>query len=441
MQQQIASKRVSTNEVGLHTGEFITVAGWLHSWREMGGVSFLVLRDAWGTLQAVAETEEELRPLREQQAGMESVISLSGQVVAMPQAPGGVELHDLHIEVLSPVSETPVVPLNKPRLNVQLTTLLDHAVVANRHPARRAILRLGAGAMRAFRATLDARQFTEIQTPKLVAAATESGANVFAVDYFGHQAYLAQSPQFYKQIMVGVFERVYEVGPVFRAEPHDTTRHINEYVSLDAEMGFIEDHFTVMGLLREALAGMMQTLATEYAAELQLLKAQLPAVPTEIPHLHFSEAQELIYRLHKVDERNEPDLSPQGERWLGEWAKQEFASDFLFVTGYPMRKRPFYTHPDPARPAYSNSFDLLFRGTELVTGGQRLHRYADYLAALAKAGLPLEPFETYLEAFRYGMPPHGGFAIGLERLLMQLIGLPNIRLATTFPRDLTRLTP
>lgn len=441
MQQQIASKRVSTNEVGLHTGEFITVAGWLHSWREMGGVSFLVLRDAWGTLQAVAETEEELRPLREQQAGMESVISLSGQVVAMPQAPGGVELHDLHIEVLSPVSETPVVPLNKPRLNVQLTTLLDHAVVANRHPARRAILRLGAGAMRAFRATLDARQFTEIQTPKLVAAATESGANVFAVDYFGHQAYLAQSPQFYKQIMVGVFERVYEVGPVFRAEPHDTTRHINEYVSLDAEMGFIEDHFTVMGLLREVLAGMMQTLATEYAAELQLLKAQLPAVPTAIPHLHFSEAQELIYRLHKVDERNEPDLSPQGERWLGEWAKQEFASDFLFVTGYPMSKRPFYTHPDPARPAYSNSFDLLFRGTELVTGGQRLHRYADYLAALAKAGLPLEPFETYLEAFRYGMPPHGGFAIGLERLLMQLIGLPNIRLATTFPRDLTRLTP
>ena len=444
MYQQIANKsikRIPTNEVGSHTGEYITVAGWLHSWREMGGISFLVLRDAWGTLQAVAETEEELRPLRERQAGVESVISISGRVVAMPQAPGGVELHELSLEIISLVSEAPIVPINKPRLNAQIGTLLDHAVVTNRHPARRAILRLGAGAMQAFRAALDRRQFTEIQTPKLVAAATESGANVFNVDYFGRPAYLAQSPQFYKQIMVGVFERVYEVGPVFRAEPHDTTRHINEYVSLDAEMGFIKNHFTIMALLRDVLAEVVETFAVRYAAELQLLKAQLPVVPEEIPHIHFSEAQELIYRSHGVDERGEPDLSPQSERWLGEWARKEFASDFLFVTGYPMSKRPFYTHPDPARPAYSNSFDLLFRGMELVTGGQRLHRYADYLAALEKAGLPVEPFESYLEAFRYGMPSHGGFAIGLERLLTQLIGLPNVRLATTFPRDLTRLTP
>jgi nondiscriminating aspartyl-tRNA synthetase len=295
--------------------------------------------------------------------------------------------------------------------------------------------------MAGFRHTLRARHFTEIQTPKLVASATESGANVFKLDYFGRAAFLAQSPQFYKQIMVGVFERVFEVGPVFRAEPHDTSRHVNEYVSLDVEFGFIDDHFTVMALLRDVIAGIMQTLETHYQTELTLLEAQLPPVPETIPHLHFAQAQELIWRQHGVDVRGEPDLSPQDERWLGEWAQAEHGSDFLFVTGYPMVKRPFYTHPDPQDSQYSNSFDLIFRGTELVTGGQRLHRYEDYLAALAAAQLTATPFETYLEAFRFGMPPHGGFAIGLERLLMQLLGLPNLRLATLFPRDLNRLTP
>jgi len=443
LERSLALKRIRTIEVGSHVGERVRVAGWLHSLRQLGGVSFLVIRDGWGTIQAVAETEDELAPLYsgESMVGVESVVTVEGQVVSMTQAPGGVELHNLHIEVITPVTEPPPVPLNKPKLTANITTLLDHAVVTNRHPARRAILRLGAGAMAGFRATLTARNFTEISTPKIVASATESGANVFKLDYFGRPAYLAQSPQFYKQIMVGVFERVFEIGPVFRAEPHDTTRHINEYVSLDAEFGFIESHFTVMALLRDVLAGIMDTFNEDYAAELQLLRVQVPVVPLEIPHIHFADAQELIFKRYRVDVRGEPDLSPQDERWLGEWAHQEFDSDFLFVTGYPMHKRPFYTYPDPKRPEYSNSFDLLFRGTELVTGGQRLHRYEDYLAALEKAHLPVEPFESYLEAFKYGMPPHGGFAIGLERLLMQLTGIPNIKLATTFPRDLTRLTP
>jgi nondiscriminating aspartyl-tRNA synthetase len=212
-------------------------------------------------------------------------------------------------------------------------------------------------------------------------------------------------------------------------------------VSLDVEFGFIENHFTVMALLREVIAGILGHLTANYEAELSLLKARMPTVPETIPSIHFAEAQELILKLHGVDVRSEPDLSPQDERWLGEWAQREHGSDFLFVTGYPMVKRPFYTHPDPANPQYSNSFDLLFRGTELVTGGQRLHIYQDYLDALAQASLPIEPFETYLEAFRYGMPPHGGFAIGSERLLMQLLGLSNLRLTTLFPRDMTRLTP
>jgi nondiscriminating aspartyl-tRNA synthetase len=417
----------------------VSVRGWLHAVRRMGGVTFVVVRDGWGTIQAVTEGEGDLAPL----AGLalESVVGLRGRVTANDQAPGKVELQQPTFTVITPATDAPPLPLHKRQLNAALPTLLDHAVVLNRHPARRAVFRLAAAAMGGFRATLNARAFTEVQTPKIVASATESGANVFQLDYFGRPAFLAQSPQFYKQIMVGVFERVYEVGPVFRAEPHDTIRHVNEYVSLDVEFGFIDNHFTVMGLLGEVLAGIFNHLQERCGPELALLEAALPVVPAEIPHIHFADAQELILRLHGEDVRGEPDLSPQDERWLGEWAQREHGSDFLFVTGYPMVKRPFYTHPDPARPAYSNSFDLLFRGTELVTGGQRLHRYDDYLAALARAGYPIAPFETYLEAFRHGMPPHGGFAIGLERLLMQLLGLPNVRLATLFPRDLGRVTP
>jgi nondiscriminating aspartyl-tRNA synthetase len=430
---------IRTVEAREHVGEMVSVRGWLHAVRRMGGVTFVVVRDGWGTIQAVTEDEADLAPL----AGLalESVVGLRGRVTANDQAPGKIELQQLTLTVITPVTEAPPLPLHKRQLNAALPTLLDHAVVLNRHPARRAVFRLAAAAMSGFRATLNARHFTEVQTPKIVASATESGANVFQLDYFGRPAFLAQSPQFYKQIMVGVFERVYEVGPVFRAEPHDTIRHVNEYVSLDVEFGFIDNHFTVMGLLGEVLAGIFDHLQERCGAELALLEVALPVVPAEIPHIHFADAQALILRLHGEDVRGEPDLSPQDERWLGEWAQREHGSDFLFVTGYPMVKRPFYTHPDPARPAYSNSFDLLFRGTELVTGGQRLHRYDDYLAALARAGYPTAPFETYLEAFRHGMPPHGGFAIGLERLLMQLLGLPNVRLATLFPRDLGRVTP
>ncbi|MEA2583975.1 MAG: nondiscriminating aspartyl-tRNA synthetase, partial [Thermomicrobiales bacterium] len=278
-------------------------------------------------------------------------------------------------------------------------------------------------------------------SPKLVESATESGANVFAVDYFGRPAYLAQSPQFYKQVLVGIFERVYEVGPVFRAEPHDTVRHLAEYVSLDVELGFIRDHTTVMAVLTETLRGMVTALYEEAGDSLALVGATPPDVPAEIPRIDFAEAQALIARETGEDPRGEPDLAPAHERWLGDWARREHGSDFLFVVGYPMVKRPFYTHPNPERPEYSNSFDLIFRGLELVTGGQRLHRYGDYLATLAARGLDPEPFAGYLEAFKFGMPPHGGFAIGLERWVARLVGAENVRETTLFPRDLHRLTP
>lgn len=434
-------ERVRTIEAKGHVGQRVCLQGWVHTLRLLGGVNFLVLRDGWGMIQAVTEDAQDFVALTAAELQSETVIALEGLVVESAQAPGGIELQAPKVEVITAVAEALPVLINKREIKAQLPVLLDHAVITNRHPARRAMFRLAARTMAAFREYLTDQDLTEIQTPKFVASATESGANVFAVDYFGDKAYLAQSPQFYKQIMVGVFERVFEVGPVFRAEPHATARHLSEYVSMDVEFGFIENHFTVMALLREVLAHIFTSLETHCATELALVGATLPTLPESIPHLHFTEAKELVFQRHGVDERNEPDLSPQEERWLGEWAKAEHGSDFLFVTGYPMSKRPFYTHSDPERPAYSNSFDLLFRGMELVTGGQRLHRYEEYLAALEERQLSPEPFTSYLETFRYGMPPHGGFAIGLERLLMQLTGASNLRETTLFPRDMGRLLP
>jgi len=433
-------ERIYTSEVNAHAGQRVRLAGWLHALRRLGGINFLILRDVRGSVQVVIDTAGELACLD----GLlpETVLAVTGDAVVEPQAPGGVEIRNPQFEVLSPVREALPFPLNKPQVKASLPVFLDHAVVGLRHGQKRALFRLSAGVMAGFRATLTGLGFTEIQTPKLVEAATEGGANVFGVKYFEGQAYLAQSPQFYKQIMVGVFERVFEVGPVFRAEPHDTIRHINEYVSLDVELGFIRDHRDVMAMLTQVIRGILAHLETHHAAELALLEARLPIAPPEFPAIYFPDAQELILEKWGEDCRGEPDLAPQHERWLGEWAQAEHGSDFLFVVGYPMGKRPFYTHPNPADPRYSNSFDLLFRGTELVTGGQRLHLYQDYLdSAAARGYTDLKPFESYFEAFKYGMPPHGGFAIGLERFIMQLLGLDNVRLATLFPRDLTRLAP
>jgi nondiscriminating aspartyl-tRNA synthetase len=301
------------------------------------------------------------------------------------------------------------------------------------------VAQISAASAHGFRETLDGLGFTEVYTPKVVASATEGGAAVFSVDWFSEHAYLAQSPQLYKQVMVGVFERVYEIAPVFRAEPHDTARHLAEYVSMDAEMGFIDDHRDVMAVLRDVLAGMVEAMAERAPMAVELLSLELPTVPAEIPWIDFQEAQHMIESATGESVIDQPDLAPAHERWLSDWALRHRGSEFLFVVGFPMAKRPFYTHPDPTRPAFSNSFDLLFRGLELVTGGQRLHRYGDYLQALS--GVDRSPLEGYLEAFRHGMPAHGGFAIGLERWTARLVNARNVREVTLFPRDLHRLTP
>ncbi|MEX1008071.1 MAG: aspartate--tRNA(Asn) ligase [Acidimicrobiia bacterium] len=429
--------RIFSVELARHVGERVRLAGWLHHQRALAHVSFVLLRDGKGVAQVVVVDEG----AREQLAALlpETVIQVEGTVVGSEQAPAGVELHDPSIDVLVEPDIAPPFELRRREIHAQLPTILDHAAVSLRHPRRRAAFALAATSVGGFRATLDAASFVEVHTPKVVAAATESGANVFPVDWFGRPAFLAQSPQFYKQIMVGVFERVYEVAPVFRAEPHDTVRHLAEYVSLDAELGFITDHHDVMRVLRDALAGMVEAMRERAAGVVVDLELVLPVVPAHIPVVDFTEAQTMIERATGESIIGEPDLAPAHERWLGEWAAREQGSDFLYVSGYPMAKRPFYTQPDPHRPAFSNSFDLLFRGLELATGGQRMHRLADYLAALA--GQDLAPYEGYLEAFRHGMPPHGGFAIGLERFTARVTGAVNVRETTLFPRDRNRLTP
>jgi nondiscriminating aspartyl-tRNA synthetase len=428
--------RVLAADLPRHVGEQARIAGWLHRRRELKSVTFLIVRDRSGLAQAVLPADESPPGLPE-----ETVIQVVGAVTASAQAPGGAEITDPVVTPLSGPATPPPFDLYRPSVTASLPTILDHAPTTLRHPVLRAGFEIAAASVAGFREALDGLGFTEVHTPKIVESATESGANVFGIDYFGRPAYLAQSPQFYKQALVGVFERVFEVGPVFRAEPHDTARHLAQYTSLDAELGFIADHHDVMEVLRDAVAGMAASAGRRARSALDLLGVQAPEVPRRIPEIRFADAQALIARHAGRDPRGEPDLAPADEQWLGEWARREHGSDFLFVTGYPMVKRPFYTHPDPARPGYSNGFDLLFRGMELVTGGQRLHRHADYLAALAERGEDPRPYAGYLQVFEHGMPPHGGFAIGLERWTARLTGAANVREVTLFPRDLHRLRP
>jgi len=431
-------------------GEPATLAGWIHRRRTLANVTFVVLRDRTGLAQVVVkepETAAQLQVLPE-----ETVVEITGTVALNPSAPGGAELVEPTLVPLTEPAVSPPAELWRPTFAAGLRTQLDHAAVTLRHPRHRAAWQLASASMRGFRSALGALEFTEIATPKLVSTATESGANVFTVDYFGRTAYLAQSPQLYKQMLVGVFERVFEVGPVFRAEPHDTVRHLAQYTSLDAELGFIRDHRDVLAVLREAVAGMVEGIRSYAAEAAALLGVELPAVPAEFPIIHFRDALELVGA-----DPDEPDLSPAHERALSRWAKAAYGSDFLAVEGYPMSKRPFYTAPEgysatgprgtsgsgraEQLPVSSNSFDLLFRGLELTTGGQRLHRPTDYAAALDRTGTDPALFAGYLDAFAHGMPPHGGFAIGLERWVGRLAGAENIREVTLFPRDLNRLAP
>ena len=410
----------------------VTLHGMVHALRDLGGVTFLTLRTREGLVQCVC-------PRRPEGVREECAVSVSGLLRPEPRAPGGAELAEARFTVLSRPAAPPPVPLSK-KSSLSMDTELSLRPVTLRAPRARAVFRIQAAICRAFREFLQEEGFTEIHTPKLGRAGAEGGSSQFRVDYFGRKAVLAQSPQLYKQVMVGVFERVYEIGPVFRAEKHATQRHLNEYTSLDLEMGFLRSFTDLMALEQGFLRRLVDLLRREYAGELALLGAELPDAQ-HIPAVRFDEAKRLAADAYGYAIREPYDLEPEEEQHIGRYAKEVWGSDFVFVTHYPGRKRPFYTMDDPEDPRYTLSFDLLFRGMEITTGGQRIHNYGQQVEKLKARGMEPEDFSGYLLFHKHGAPPHGGLGIGLERLTMQLCGLDNIRRASLFPRDRTRLEP
>ncbi len=410
----------------------VTLHGMVHALRDLGGVTFLTLRTREGLVQCVC-------PRRPEGVREECAVSVSGLLRPEPRAPGGAELAEARFTVLSRPAAPPPVPLSK-KSSLSMDTELSLRPVTLRAPRARAVFRIQAAVCRAFREFLQGEGFTEIHTPKLGQAGAEGGSSQFRLDYFGRKAVLAQSPQLYKQAMVGVFERVYEIGPVFRAEKHATQRHLNEYTSLDLEMGFLHSFTDLMALEQGFLRRLVALLRQEYAGELALLGAELPDAE-HIPAVRFDEAKRLAAEAYGYAIREPYDLEPEEEQHIGRYAKEVWGSDFVFVTHYPGRKRPFYTMDDPEDPRYTLSFDLLFRGMEITTGGQRIHNYGQQVEKLKARGMEPEDFSGYLLFHKHGAPPHGGLGIGLERLTMQLCGLDNIRRASLFPRDRTRLEP
>jgi nondiscriminating aspartyl-tRNA synthetase len=427
-------ERVLSREAVGHVGERVTVAGWLHAVRRPGGIVFAVLRDRAGLIQAVSEDPGHAELLQE--LGVESVLAVFGMVAEEPRAPLGVEIRMERIEPVSASQGEPPLQINKHKLSAGLDAVLDHRAISLRAPTARAVFRVQHEVAASFAEFLAGQGFTKIHTPKLVLAGAEGGSDIFAVEYFDERAYLGQSPQFYKQMLVGVFERVFEIAPAYRAEKHDTTRHTNEFTMLDLEMGFIESHEDVMAMENAWLCHLAERLRERCSEEFRLLEAAVPQVPERIPRVRLAEVQAAVGRCV-----GEPDLDPEGERLACTWAQEQFGSEFLFVTHYGSEKRPFYAMDDPEAPGLTLSFDLLFRGWEVTTGGQRLHQYEEYVAKMSRRGLDPAKFDFYLEAFRCGMPSHGGLGAGLERLTARLLGLANIREATLFPRDRKRLVP
>lgn len=419
-------------------GKQVKVNGAVHTIRDMGEVAFVILRKREGLLQCVFEegkTKFDLKELKEA-----STIEVEGTVRVEHRAPNGFEVRLDTIRVLSEPAEQLPFAISKWKLQTTLETNLDHRAIALRNVRERAKFRIQEGVVRGFRDFLYSEGFTEIHTPKIGAKSAEGGANLFRLDYFHRPAVLQQSPQLYKQMMVGVFDRVFETGPVFRAEKHNTKRHLNEYTSLDFEMGFIDSFQDIMAMETGFLQYTMELLKKDYKTELDMLDITLPKVD-EIPQVRFDEAKRLVAEKYNRQIRNPYDLEPEEEALIGRYFEEEYGADFVFVTHYPSKKRPFYAMDDPDDKTFTQSFDLLFKGLEVTTGGQRIHEYQMLLDKIEAKGMTTEGMDQYLDIFKHGMPPHGGLGIGLERLTMKLIGEDNVRETCLFPRDLSRLEP
>jgi nondiscriminating aspartyl-tRNA synthetase len=422
--------RVLAKDATEHVDKKITVMGWVHRIRELGAISFVLLRDRSGMLQIVFSGK----------AGFthESVIRVRGTVRKNEKAPGGVEIQEAEIVALAAAEPDLPVPVNADPEKLSLDAVLDHRMISLRIPKIQSIFRVQATIVRAFAEYLRARDFTEIKTSKLVGSGTEGGAGLFTVEYFDTKVFLAQSPQFYKQALVASgMERVFEIGAAYRAEKHETARHLNEYVSLDVEMAFIESEQELIALEKGILKAVFAAVGKENAAALKAFGAELPDAGSvdAIPCISYEEAKDLV---SERGARRVFDINPEGERILCDWAKENHGISAVFVNAFPRKKRPVYAYPDGQK---TMSFDLLFRGLEITTGGRRINEYPMMREALSKFGLTPEGMGAYMDIFRYGCPPHGGFAIGLERLTQKILGLQNVKEASLFPRDRKRITP
>ena len=431
--------QVEASELPLYIGETVHIHGSIYKLRIMSDFAFVLLRTKRQVVQCIYSEDFSAFPL--EMLTEEACVTFEAKVVAEERSRVGYELHQLHVSVLStPVKPLPIV-INQKKVNTSLENLLDYRPITLRNDKERAVFRIQAGICQAFREFLNRENFTEIHSPKIVAEGAEGGANIFRLPYFEKEAYLAQSPQFYKQMMVGVFERVYEIAPVFRAEKHDTSRHLNEYTSVDFEMGFIESFEEIMEMENRMLQYALTFLQDHNTYELELLKINLPEVTTTIPQIKFTEAKEKISATYHRPITDMHDFEPEEERLLSELILKETGSEFVFVTHYPSAKRPFYAMDNPQNPTETLSFDLLFRGLEITTGGQRIHNYQAQVEKMLQRNMDIANFESYLMMHKYGMPPHGGLGLGLERFTAKLLGVENVRNAALFPRDIHRLIP
>ncbi|MFW6035038.1 MAG: aspartate--tRNA(Asn) ligase [Halothermotrichaceae bacterium] len=430
-------KRILIKELIKHIGDKVKIKGWVQNIRDLGMVSFLIIRDRSGLVQVVHEGESLPEGL-----SRECVISIEGVVKKEDRAVGGIEIHLSKFSILSEtVGEMLPFEISKVNDDINEDIIYKHRAFSLRNSVYHNVFKIQAEIISAYRDFLRSKDFTEIMTPKIVASGTEGGTDLFSLEYFDKKAFLAQSPQFYKQMMVGAgYERVFEIGKAYRAEKHDTSRHINEYVSLDFEMGFIDSYQDIMNMETELLKYIIKSLKKNCSKLFNLFKEKLPVIPEVIPQITLKEAQRILKdKYNKKSPAN--NLDPEGEVLLYRWAKEKYDSEWVFVIRYPAKKRPFYTMYDREKTEETLSFDLLFRGLEITTGGQRIHSYQLLTENMKKFGLVPENYQFYLDIFKYGMPPHGGLAIGLERLTMKLCGMDNIRQTSLFPRTRSRITP
>lgn len=420
-------------------GDIVEIKGSIHRIRLMNGFAFVILRTPRRLFQCVHEDDKsgfDIAELHE-----EDCVVVKGEVVPDERREDlGFELHLRGYRKLSSAAEALPIVINKKKLTCSPELLFDDRAITLRNPHERAILKIADGVMYAFREFLHGEGFTEFVAPKIVQAGAEGGADMFELDYFGQKAFLAQSPQMYKQMMVGVFTKVFTMSPVFRAEKHSTSRHINEFQGLDLEMGYLENLDDLMAVEARMMKKIFSYLNENYQLELQELGVTLPEIGN-IPKIKFMDAKELVKNTYNRPYRDMNDLEPDEERLIGKYFMEKFGSPFVFVTHYPSVKRPFYAMDDPEDPTYTLSFDLLLNGTEVTTGGRRIHDYHEQVAKMEARGMNIDDFSDYLMMHKYGLPPHGGLGIGLERLVSRILDLDNIKYATAFPRDMNRLNP